>query len=206
MCLARGVLVKRERIAWLLIGTGVLAWTLGELYYTAVLWDDSSPPIPTPADAGYLLFPLLMFAGMLALLRAARAAERRRSLVDGIAAALAVSALSAAIVFQTVLEHVDGDLARRRHVPRLPAHRPVLLAVGVGALAGTGWRLDRTWALLAAGILAFWFADSMYLVRTAEGTYEAGGWFDFGWWGGLLLIALAAWQRPPRAPPPLRRR
>ena len=32
----------------------------------------------------------------------------------------------------------------------------------------------------------------MYLVKTAEGTYESGGWFDCGWWGGLLLITMAS--------------
>src|SRR4051794_20400066 len=196
VCLARAVYVRRERLAWLLIGTGVLAWTLGEIYYTAVLWDDSSPPIPSPADLGYLLFAVLMFPGMLALLRS-RSRVSPTLIVDGIAAALAVSALSAAIVFQTVLEHVSGELLQVGTSLAYPLTDLVLLAVGVGALAGTGWRLDRTWALLAAGILAFWFADSMYLVRTAEGTYEAGGWFDFGWWSGLFLIALAAWQRPP---------
>src|SRR3954454_7897028 len=196
VCLARGVAVRRERIAWLLIGSGVLAWTAGELYYTVVLWDESAPPIPSPADAGYLLFPPLMFAGMLVLLKA-RTRVSVALLVDGVAAALAVAALSAAIVFQTVLKHVHGDFPAVATSLAYPLTDLILLAIGVGALAGTGWRLDRTWALLAAGILAFWFADSMYLVRTAEGTYEAGGWFDFGWWAGLFLIAIAAWQRPP---------
>src|SRR3954449_5625534 len=88
-CLARGLCVRRERGAWLLIGSGLLAWTLGEIYYTAVLWDDSSPPIPSPADAGYLLFPLLMFPGMLVLLRS-RSRLSPTLLVDGIAAALSV--------------------------------------------------------------------------------------------------------------------
>ena len=55
VCLARGLLVRRERAAWLLIGGGVTAWTFGELYYTAVLWTESDPPIPSPADIGYLL-------------------------------------------------------------------------------------------------------------------------------------------------------
>src|SRR5215211_1261884 len=68
VCVARGVVVKQERTAWLLIGGGVLAWTVGELFYTVVLWDDSSPPIPSPADAGYLLFPPCALAGMLVLL------------------------------------------------------------------------------------------------------------------------------------------
>ncbi|HET6548447.1 MAG TPA: GGDEF domain-containing protein [Solirubrobacter sp.] len=196
VCLARGATVRRERAAWLLIGAGVLAWTLGEIYYTAVLWTDNAPPIPSPADIGYLLFPVLVFAGMLALLRS-RARVSATLLVDGIAAALAVSALSAAIVFQTVLEHVDGELVAVATSLAYPLTDLILLAIGVGALAGTGWRLDRTWALLAAGVLAFWFADSMYLVRTAEGTYESGGWFDAGWWAAAVLIATAAWQKPP---------
>ena len=188
---------RRERAAWLLIGAGVLAWTLGEIYYTAVLWDDSSPPIPRPADAGYLLFPPLALAGMLRPAAPARAA-RPALLVDGIAAALG------GLRAERRDRLPDRARARRgRRRSRSPRASPIrsptssCSAVGVGALAGTGWRLDRTWVLLGAGILAFWFADSMYLVRTAEGTYESGGWFDAGWWAGLLLIAVAAWQPPP---------
>ena len=197
VCLWRGVCVRAERVAWLLIGAGVLGWTFGELYYTVVLWDESAPPIPTPADAGYLAFPILAFAGMLMLLRS-RARFSPALLVDGIATALAVAALSAAIVFQSALEYASGDPIAVATSLAYPISDLFLLSVGVGALAGTGWRLDRTWALLAGGILLFWFADSVYLVRVAEGTYESGGWFDAGWWTGLLLIALAACQPSPR--------
>ena len=35
------------------------------------------------------------------------------------------------------------------------------------------------------------------LVETALGTYTPGGVFDVGWWLGLVLIALAAWQPTP---------
>ena len=133
---------------------------------------------------------------MLALLRS-RARFSPALLVDGIATALAVAALSAAIVFQSALEYASGDPIAVSTSLAYPISDLFLLSVGVGALAGTGWRLDRTWALLAGGILLFWFADSVYLVRVAEGTYEAGGWFDAGWWTGLLLIALAACQPPP---------
>src|SRR4051812_21483127 len=49
ICVARGLTVRHERASWLLIGAGVLSWTLGEIYYTAVLWDESAPPIPPPA-------------------------------------------------------------------------------------------------------------------------------------------------------------
>jgi two-component system cell cycle response regulator len=51
--------------------------------------------------------------------------------------------------------------------------------------------------LLAAGVSTFWLADSLYLVDTARGSYESGGWFDAGWWAGLALVAAAAWQPVP---------
>src|SRR3954452_2779293 len=71
LCIAGGLRRRGgERAAWLLIGAGVLAWSFGEIFYTAVMWDDADPPIPSPADGGYLLFPVLALAGGLSLLRA----------------------------------------------------------------------------------------------------------------------------------------
>ncbi|MGH2947628.1 MAG: HD domain-containing phosphohydrolase [Solirubrobacteraceae bacterium] len=198
LCLARVPAVRgRERLAWALIGAGVLAWSLGEVFYTAVLWEDADPPIPSPADLGFLLFPPLVLAGALVLLRSRARGLPRGLWVDGLTAALGVSALSAAIVFETVLESVEGKPLAVATGLAYPLWDLVLLGLFVGALASTGWRLDRTWMLLAAGVSTFWLADSMYLVQTARGTYESGGWFDAGWWAGLVLIAAAAWQAPP---------
>jgi len=197
LCLARALRRGPERLAWLLIGSGVLAWSLGEVYYTAVLWDATEIPIPSPADHGYLLFPPLVLAGILLLLRA-RAYEIPRTLwVDGVIAALAVAALSAALVFETVLAQVEGQALAVATALAYPLSDLVLLGLVVGALAGTGWRMDRTWMLLAIGISTFWLADSLYLVRTAEGTFVSGGAIDTGWWAGMFLIALASWQQPP---------
>jgi two-component system cell cycle response regulator len=198
VCLARVAYVRGpERAAWALIGGGVLAWSLGEIYYTAVLWTNPDPPIPSLADAGYLLFPPLVLAGALALLRARARGVPRRLWVDGLAAALGVAALSAAIVFETVLDSVEGKPLAVATGLAYPLLDLILLGLTVGALASTGWRLDRTWMLLAAGVSTFWLADSLYLVRTAQGVYESGGWFDAGWWAGLALIAAAAWQPAP---------
>jgi two-component system cell cycle response regulator len=188
-----------ERAAWLLIGGGILAWSLGEIYYTAILWTDASPPIPSPADGGYLLFPVLAGAGGVTLLRARARGVPRRRWLDGVTAALSVSAVSAAIVFDTVLSHAAGEPLGVATALAYPITDLILLGLFVGALAGTGWQLDRAWMLLAIGVSTFWLADSLYLVRTAEGVYESGGWFDAGWWAGLTLMATAAWQPPPAA-------
>jgi len=196
LCLWVGVASpnRRERRAWLLVAIGVAAWTFGEIYYTAVLWTAEEIPIPSPADIGYLLFPPFMLLGILALLRS-RAHDVPGTLwADGVTAALAVSAASAAIVFETVLDSASGQALEVAVGLAYPLTDLILLGVIVGALAGTGWQLDRTWVLLFAGVGAFWLADSLYLVGNARGDYAPGSWFDAGWWLGLVLIASAAWQ------------
>src|SRR5690349_17961666 len=77
-----------ERLAWLLLAGGVTCWTAGEIYYTAVLWTDPSPPVPSPADMGYLLLPVFAVAGFLLLARVHRTAASAAVRVDGIIAAL----------------------------------------------------------------------------------------------------------------------
>jgi two-component system cell cycle response regulator len=208
LCLGGAWQARREQAAWLLVGVGVLAWALGNVYYTAVLYDLEDPPIPSPADVGFLLFPLLGMVGVLALVRARTRDVPKTLWTDGSIAALAITAVSAAIVFETVLDTVDGKPLAVATALAYPLCDLVLVGVAVGALATTGWRMDRTWVLLAVGIAVFWLADSLYLVQTARGTYEAPAWFDIGWTLGLLLVALASWQpaavRRPSAPDGLR--
>ena len=111
-------------------------------------------------------------------------------------AALGVTAVSAAIVFDTVLDLVEGDPLAVATGLAYPVTDLILLGVVVGALASTGWWLDRAWILLAVGVTTFWLADSLFLVQTTQGVYESGGWYDAGWWAGLTMIAAAAWQPP----------
>ena len=199
LCLWGGLAgARRERPAWLLIGAGLLCWSLGEIWYTVVVWNADTIPVPSPADAGYLALVPLCLAGLGLLLRARFRNVPTALWVDGITAALGVAATSAAIVFQTVLDHVAGEALEVATNLAYPLFDLVLIGIAIGALAGAGWRLDRSWVLLALGIGAFWLADSLYLVRVAQGTYVPGGWFDVGWWLGIYLIALAPWQ--PHAP------
>jgi diguanylate cyclase (GGDEF)-like protein len=199
LCLARAITVARDRTAWALIAGGILAWTFGEIYYTGVLWTVETVPVPSPADAGYLLMPALMLPGLVLLLRARTPGVSRTLQVDGLTASLAIAAVSAAIVFQAALDAASGDPLGVGTTLAYPLTDLVLGGFVVGALARTGWRLDRTWTLLGVGILTFWFADSLYLVQVAQGTYESSSWFDAGWWVGLTLVAAAAWQ--PVTPP-----
>ena len=204
LTLWRAVTRPGERLAWGLIGAGILAWSAGEVYYTLVLWDLPSIPIPSAADGGYLAFPVLAFAGICVLARARVHGAPRTLWADGLVAALAVGSASAAVVLEAVVVHSSGHPLEVITNLAYPVTDLVLLGACVGVVALRGWRVDRTWALLGAGVIVFWVADSLYLVQTAAGTYTPGGIFDVGWWLGLVLIALAAWQPAPLREPATR--
>ena len=208
LCLGGAWQARREQTAWLLIGIGVLAWALGNLYYTVVLYDLEAPPIPSPADVGFLLFPLLAGAGVFALVRVRTRDVPTTLWIDGAIAALAVTAVSSAIVFQTAFDNVSGKPVEVATTLAYPLADLILIGVAVGALSATGWRLDRTWVLLAAGIATFWLADSFYLVESLLGTLQSPAWYDICWTLGLLIVALASWQpamvRRPASPDGLR--
>src|SRR4051812_23966462 len=197
LCLARVVLVREERGTWALITAALMAWSGGEIHYTQVIWGMKSPPVPSWADAGYLAMPVLLFAGVCSLARRRLRRAAPALWADGITAALAVGALSAAVAFDAVLRTVGGDPLLVATNLAYPLSDLLLLGVCVVVVALNGWRVDRTWGLLSGGVVLFWIADSLYLVQTAHGTYTAGGVYDVGWWAGIVAMAGAAWQPVP---------
>jgi two-component system cell cycle response regulator len=197
LCLARAAIRRRERLAWTLLGLGVLAWTLGELYFTVVLWNDASPPVPSPADAGYLLLPPLVFAGVVVLARERIRGLPRTVWVDGVTAGLGVGAVSAALVFRPVLDSVSGASISTITNLCYPVADLTMLGLIGGLLAIGGRRADRRLGVIGVGALCFWIADTVYLIKVAHGTWVSGGPYDPGWWMIAATIAVAAWMRPP---------
>jgi two-component system cell cycle response regulator len=170
----------------------LVAWAAGDTYWTTVLLDQDSIPVPSPADFGYLAFPLLAFAGLTQVLRARVHGAPKRLWVDGVTAALATAAVAAAIVVPGIVDLIGGDWKSVATNAAYPLSDLILLGLVVGAMAVRGWRLDRTWLLGAAGIVAFWAADSHYLVAVAKG---GGGFPDpwnAGWDLAFVLLACAA--------------
>ena len=152
---------------WALIGAGGLCWAAGDIYWTLAL-SNVNPPVPSWADAGYLLFCPLAFAGILSLVRRRIGGAPRTIVVDALAAALAAGALSAAVVVQPVLANAQGGTLAVATNLAYPVSDLLLLGLIVGATALGNWRLNRTWMLLAASMLVFWIADSLYLITTAD--------------------------------------
>lgn len=177
-CLFRALAVRRERWAWLLIGASILCWGCGEIYWTLFILDNPEPPYPSPADAFYLGFYPLAYAG-LALLVQARADELDwRLWTDGLIAALGTAALGTVFVFDFVAERTTGTPLEAAISLAYPLGDIAMLAMIVGVIALSGWRPDRTWALLLLGLAAMGVADMAYSVQSTSGVVPAGNWID----------------------------
>jgi two-component system cell cycle response regulator len=197
LCVARGWTYRQERGAWIVLGAGCLLWDGGEAFYGLVLAPMKQIPIPSLADASYLAFYPLAFVGVIMLLRARSGRTGAGQWLDGLTAALAAGALSAAVGLDATLRSIGGKPLEVATDIAYPIGDLLLLAVIVGAVVVCGLRAGRAWLWLASGITLFCVADSLYLVQSAQGVYALGSWFDVGWPAGMVLLAAAAWSDAP---------
>src|ERR1051326_1917173 len=96
-CILHGVRHKRDRLAWILMGSAVAAWGIGDTIWTFTIANDPSPPAPSLADAGFLAVYPPAYVAIVLLLRS-RTGKLRTSLwLDGVIGGLAVGALGTAV-------------------------------------------------------------------------------------------------------------
>jgi len=196
-CLLRAALVRQERLAWTLLGTGLLAYTSGEIYYAAALASQASVPIPSLADGGYLAFYPLAYAALVALLRARIGTFPVARWLDGVIVGSAVAALAAAFALGPIVDaSSEGQTLAVATNLAYPIADLTLLTMVATAASFTGWRPGRSWGVLGLGLLLLAVSDGVYLLQTAQGTYVEGTVLDAGWPFGVLLVASAAWIVP----------
>ena len=182
-----------ERWAWLALAAAVLCWGASEIYWTAILVDDPSPPYPSPADVGYLAFYPLAAAGVLLLVRARARELDWRLWMDGLIAALGTAALGAALVFEFVADRTSGSAVQVATTLAYPIGDILVLALVVGVIALTRWRPGRTWSLLLVGLAALVVADVAYTLQT-DASLPGGNWIEPIYLFAAVCIGAEAWQ------------
>jgi two-component system cell cycle response regulator len=199
ICLARVIANPADRLAWGLVGGGLLAWAAADVYNTLVLAKLDDPPYPSIADAGWLVYYPTSYVAVLLLARSRGARVPTGTWLDGVIAALACAALASALLFEPILSTaIDGATAAIVTNLAYPVGDLLLVLLVVAVLGLSGWRPGRMWIVFAAGLVVSAIADSWYLADTAKGTYAEGGVLDILWPLSALLLGWAAWQ-PRRA-------
>ena len=196
-CLLKAAGAGRERNAWLAIAAAVLCWAASEIYWTAFLANDPSPPYPSPADLGYLAFYPLAATGLYLLVRARAQELDWRLWMDGLIAALGTAALGAALIFEFVADRAVGSPIQIATTLAYPLGDVLMLALVVGIVALTRWRPGRTWSLLLLGLGALVVADVAYTLQSTDGSLPGGDWIEPLYLLGAICLGAEAWQ--PRA-------
>jgi diguanylate cyclase (GGDEF)-like protein len=200
-CLWRAVAVREERLPWLVVGFAIVSWTAADIFWTAVYADDPNAPYPSIADALWLTwYPASLVA--LVLLVRSRLRNARASLwLDGLIGAVATTALAAALAYGPVIhEGSAGDLSAAVVTGLAYPIGDLLLLGMITAIFGlTSWNPGRAWLVLGLGLALNAVGDAIYLVQTADGTWNDNSWVNALWPASSLLIGLAAWQPIRRA-------
>ncbi|MGD9571427.1 MAG: diguanylate cyclase [Thermoleophilia bacterium] len=192
----RAVRRRDGRLAWALLAVALLAWTAGDIAYTL----DPELPVPSVADAGWLLF-YPPAAAALALLTAARCrGVGVAAWTDGAIAALAAAAVGAAVVLGPVAATATGGTLATGVNLAYPSGDVALLALVALGLTVGGWS-DRPFLLLATGLGLTAVADGTYLALYAAGAWPMGSVLDALWPVATLAVAIAAWIDHPAAVP-----
>jgi two-component system cell cycle response regulator len=189
----RGIAIRKERVAWLLMGAGLLSWAGGDITWTLLLADDPNPPHPSVSDFLYLAFYPASYASLILVARS-RAESFRSSLwLDGAIAALTIAAVIATLAFQPIVDATSGSPTQIAVNLAYPVGDLLLMSLVVTVFGLNAWRLDPVWLLLGGGLALSAVADGIYLVQTAKDTYVEGTLLDAAWPASAFLVALAAW-------------
>jgi diguanylate cyclase (GGDEF)-like protein len=192
-CVLRGVLVRNERVPWLLIASGLSVWLAGDCYWTFHLSKLEEIPYPSLADPLYVAGYPPIYAGIAMLTRARLRSVDRTLWLDGLIGALVVASVALAFLQPALAGSTEGDLVTVVVNLAYPLGDVVLLSLVVGAIALSGWRADAGWAMLAFGFAVTGVADVIYLQKEATTGYTSGTWPDTMWLVGAVAIAAAAW-------------
>ena len=199
ICVARGIIAKGERAAWILIGAAIGAWAAGDAYWSFHLADLETVEYPSLADAMRLLMFPAAYAGIVLLVRA-RVPKFHASLwLDGAIGALAVAAVGAALMYPAIERATQGDVSAVATGIAYPLGDMLLIGFVIGAVALTGWQPGRGFVMIAMGLALNGVANAIFLYRDATGGTLEHSPVDTLWLLSAFLIALAAWDPPVRA-------
>jgi two-component system cell cycle response regulator len=192
--LALAAFRKQERLAWGLLGIGLLCWAAGDLYTTLAV----NAPFPSIGDALYLAGYAPILAGMIAYVRGRVGRITAVVWADVAMGALCVAAIGTSLLMDVVLANTTGTPLEIGVAVAYPALDLVVLAVAAGAVALTGWRPGRGLSFIAFGVICAAIGDAVYTYQSLAGTYTSGAWNNFLWPLATVLIAAGAFQPAPK--------
>lgn len=187
------------RRIWLLLGTGVAVYAVGDIIWTVleVRSGFSEVPYPSYADVAYIAFYFFVVAG---LVIAARAFGRVTNADRAVMADVVLMFFASIIVYMFVAAPVIVDTAATLPQKVLGVAYPigdlvVLLgpAIFIAFMASSLGRSQaaRQWWTLAFGLAVMSLSDILFTWLDWTGRYFSGHPVDYAWMLSLLILAIS---------------
>ncbi|BBX70703.1 GGDEF-domain containing protein [Mycolicibacterium psychrotolerans] len=201
---ARAALARLQR-AWVLMTAALAAWAVGDLIwllYELILRQEA--PVPSAADAFYIVFALLAVAAMTQFVSEPMRQSRLRIALDGVTVGLCLFLLAWILALHTVYDAYRDDRTALIVTLLYPAADLTMLTIAVMTLLRADARQRVVLTVLSAAIAVMAVADSTYAVLVAGDRYQTGDPIDAVWGGAAVLFAAAALisRRTPTPRPP----
>ena len=189
-CLARALTRRPGRKVALVLGSGLLAWALGDIAWRM----ESSLSSTSIADVFFLLFyPLAALALVLVLRAEAGPIIGLSTWLDGAIAVLGVTAITAAFATSSFSGAAGAPASFVANVA-YPIGDVALLALAVALIVMVPFHPPRV-VLLAAGCALMAVGNMMYLSQSFSGSYRAGTALDLTWPVAMLAMSVSVWLR-----------
>jgi len=207
LCILRGFVVRRGRAAPIMLGLGLLAWSLGDLVLAIESAGGATPPSPSVADAFYLCFYPITYVALMLLVRRKVGGLNAATWLDGAVAAGGAAAICAAFAFHDVSLSAGGGTASVAVNLAYPIGDVLLLAMVVAGTAILPGRTKAPWLMLAVGYSINTVGDTANLFHAGIGGSQIGTLFNaIAWPTSILLISASMWIKssPPKTHVPER--
>lgn len=187
-------LAALHQLAWLLVGMGLLANSLGGMYYTYLERSGQTILVPSLSDLGFTLFYPLIFVGLFLMPAAQR--FRVRLALDALITTLCLLGISWFFFISKVF------VAQRAAHVSIPTFITaisypfwdmlLILAIVLLIYRRSDPLFSPSLFLCGAGLLANIWADTGYAYTLAIGTYYSVNFLiDPFWYLGFLLVGLS---------------
>jgi diguanylate cyclase (GGDEF)-like protein len=205
LCIARGVRSRSDRMLPLILGFGLLSWSVGDLVLTAESLGGATPPTPSWADLFYLGFYPLTYAGVIILARRQTKKFTATTWLDAGIAGLGAAAICAQFALRGLSSSLGGSTAEVATNLAYPVGDLLLLGLVVAGSSVLPGRKKARWLLLAGGYAINAIGDTANLFNSSVGATHIGSVFNaVAWPTSILLVSLSVWL-PDERPDPLAR-
>jgi diguanylate cyclase len=180
------------RIAWRCTGIGLSSMTLANVYSSLALAPLTDPPNTWVANTANLAYYPMAYLTVIFLVRARVTRFHASMWLDGLVAGLGTAAIVVMLALGPTMRATGGGVTSVATNLAFPIADLVLLILLVGVSTALRLRIDRSFAWLGAGLVAFFIADVGFLLQDSSGQYASGGPLDAVWLLAVLAMAVGA--------------